>query len=397
MLAQMISQSDNARHKAARGVVELAGPDIVDERMMRLAVAEARKGVGLTRPNPPVGAVVADAAGRVIGRGHHCGAGLPHAEVNAVANCGDADLSGCTIYVTLEPCSTYGRTPPCTELILSRKIRRVVVGATDPNPKHAGRGLDILRAAGVEVVENVRARDCQELIAPFASAMLRGRPRTTLKLAMTLDGRIADRTGRSKWITSAASRTFVQRLRRGADAILVGSGTALADNPSLTCRLRGAARTPIRVVADSSGHTSPTLSVVSDASAQSTIIATTKSGAKQLSASLPKGASVWTIDTAADGRINLEALLRRLTAERDVMDLLCEGGGMLAGALLKAGLVDRLVLMYAPVILGDDNARPSFSGIGNLLSEGHLEPVSRTVRTFGGDTALIFDLRRSQP
>ena len=370
----------------------MSGSDFEYVRMMRLAIAEARKGVGLTRPNPPVGAVVADADGRIIGRGYHHGAGLPHAEVNAIADCGDVDLSGATVAVTLEPCSTHGRTPPCTDLLISRGVRRVVIGAIDPNPKHAGRGIGLLKDAGIEVVTGVGERECKELIAPFASAMTRHRPHVTLKLAMTLDGRIADRNGTSKWITSAASRSFVQRLRKGADAIMVGSGTAIADNPSLLCKARGRAGRAWRVVADASGRIPASLALVTDQFADRTIIATTDDGAKRLSRTLPEGPSVWTIGRADDGRIDLERLLERLTEEHDVMELLCEGGGKLAGSLLKGGFVDRLVLFYAPAIMGDDRASPAFSGVDNLLADSRLAVAARTIRTFGPDFAVVLDL-----
>lgn len=360
--------------------------------MMRLAIAEARKGVGITRPNPPVGAIVADSGGRIIGRGWHHAAGLPHAEVNAIADCGDVDLSGATVAVTLEPCSTHGRTPPCTDLLISRGVRRVVIGAIDPNPKHAGRGIGILRDAGIEVVAGVMEKECRELIAPFASAMTRHRPHVTLKLAMTLDGRIADRDGTSKWITSASSRSFVQRLRKGADAIMVGSATAIADNPSLLCKARGRAGRAWRVVTDASGRIPASLSLVTDKFAGRTIIATTDDGAKRLSRTLPQDPSVWSVGCADDGRIDLACLLERLTKERDVMELLCEGGGKLAGSLLKGGFVDRLVLFYAPAIMGDDRASPAFSGVDNLLADSRLAVATRTIRTFGPDFAVVLDL-----
>lgn len=373
----------------------MSGSDAAFRRLMRLAIAEARKGVGITRPNPPVGAVVADGDGRVIGRGWHHGAGLPHAEVNAIADCGDADLSGATVAVTLEPCSTFGRTPPCTELLVSRGVRRVVIGTIDPNPKHSGRAIGILRDAGIEVVTGVMEKECADLIAPFASAMTRRRPRVTLKLAMTLDGRIADRDGVSKWITSPASRSFVQRLRKGADAILVGSGTALADNPSLLCRARGRIGRAWRVVADASGVLPPSLSLFTDKFADRTIVSTTDAGAKRLARTLPGGPSVWTVGLADDGRLDLARLLERLTAEREVMDLLCEGGGKLAGSLLKHGLVDRLVLFYAPAVFGDDLARPAFSGVDALLGDSRLQVASREIKTFGPDFAVILDIAQT--
>ena len=361
---------------------------------MRQALRAARLGVGETRPNPPVGAVVVDGAGQLLGRGHHHKAGGPHAEVNAVGACGDADLSGATLYVTLEPCSTTGRTPPCTDLILAKRFRRVVVGCTDPNPKHAGRGIDLLRAAGVQVDVGVCEAACRELIAPFASAMLRKRPRVTLKLALTLDGRIADREGTSKWITGAASRSYVQRLRRAADAILVGSGTVLADDPQLICHQKDCVQNAWRIVVDSRGRIPADARVLTDEYAGLTVVATTAPGAARLSRTLPIGAApqVWTLPADTHGHVGLRALMARLTADLDVMSLLCEGGGEMAGALLRAGLVDQLELFYAPVILGDDQARSGFAGINALLEEGRLRVAARQVRVFGEDTHIRLDL-----
>ena len=372
----------------------IADNEKTDRIFMRMAIREARKGVGMTRPNPPVGAVVVDADGTVLGRGYHHKAGGPHAEVNAVRDCGAADLSSATIYVTLEPCSTTGRTPPCTDLLIGKRLRRVVIGCTDPNPKHAGRGVGILRTAGIEVCVGVCEEDCRELIAPFASTMLRHRPHLTLKLAMTLDGKIADRNGKSKWITGPASRSFVQRLRAEADAILVGSGTVLADNPQLICRLRGRKAGAWRVVVDSRGRLPATTRILTDDYAAQTIVATTEAGAAALAAKLPKEAPnlTWKLPSASDGHVSLEALFGRLTAELGVMEVLCEGGGELAGSFLRAGLVDRLVLFYAPVVLGDRSARPGFAGLNLPLSAGRLSIASRKVRFFGDDVAIVLDL-----
>ena len=361
-----------------------------DDTFMRMAIREARKGEGMTRPNPPVGAVVVNADGKVLGRGYHHRAGGPHAEVNAVRDCGAADLSSATIYVTLEPCSTTGRTPPCTELLTGRKLRRVVIGCVDPNPKHAGRGVEILRSAGIAVDVGVCEGECRELIAAFASTMLRHRPRLTLKLALTLDGKIADRDGKSKWITGASSRGFVQRLRKAADAILVGSGTVVADDPQLICRLPGRVPNAWRVAVDSRGRLPAEARILTDEYAGQTIVATAAPDAVARYGAT--SAKIWSLPAVAGGRVDLRALLERLTAELGVMNVLCEGGGEMAGALLRAGLVDRLVLFYAPVVLGDTSARPGFAGLDRLLAEGRLSVASRKVRTFGDDVALLLDL-----
>lgn len=362
-----------------------------DTRFMKAALACAAKGVGQTRPNPPVGAVVVGPDGTILGKGYHHKAGGPHAEVNAIAACGDADLSSATIYVTLEPCSTTGRTPPCCDLIIRRRLRRVVIGCTDPNPRHAGRGVDILRAAGIEVETAVCEDSCRDLIAPFACRMIRGLPHVTLKMASTLDGRIADRTGSSKWITGPAARAIVQRMRKAADAILVGTATASADDPQLRCRLRGAAGGAYRVVLDRQGDLSPRLRLFSDPYVSQTVVATTPVGAMRLSERLPKGTPVriWAFGTDEKGHLPLRPLLQRLAAELDVMEVLCEGGGKLAGSLIREDLVDRLALFYAPLILGDNEARPVFDAIGALLSEAkRLEPES--LRHVGPDILATF-------
>ena len=326
-----------------------------DEKWMRRALVLARRGEGLTRPNPPVGAVLV-ARGKKIGAGFHRIAGGPHAEIVALL---DANKSarGATLYVTLEPCSTWGRTPPCTDAILAAGIARVVIGATDPNPKHAGRGLDLLRRKGVSVTAGVCRAEAEEVIAPFAKLQLASRPFVTLKLAQTLDGRIADSSGASRWITSPAARERVQALRRRADAIMVGGETVRTDNPSLLPR-PDEGRCPLRVIVSASGKLPARSNILCDAKAACTLIATTPAGARCL-AQMKTAATIWTLPTRA-GKIDLGVLLKKL-GERGCLHLLCEGGGQLAAALLRANLVDELQLFIAPKILGGD-ARAAFGG-----------------------------------
>ena len=291
---------------------------------MRRALELARRGEGTTRPNPSVGAVLVQ-NGKIIAEGFHKKAGGPHAEVNCLKAWskahGDASLpESAILYVSLEPCSTQGKTPACTDLILERGIRRVVIGCNDPNPAHAGRGIRKLRRAGVEVITGVCRKEAEELIAPFAKRMLIGLPYVTLKLGVTLDGRIADRSGKSQWITGPAARKKVQELRRAADAVMVGAGTVRADNPSLLPR-PAKGRAPWRVVVGST---------------------------------IPKTSKVLT-DEAADRTLvvngSLKKVLRDL-AKNDVMHVLCEGGGELAASLIRAGLVDEFVIFMAPSLLG---------------------------------------------
>ncbi|NOU36135.1 MAG: bifunctional diaminohydroxyphosphoribosylaminopyrimidine deaminase/5-amino-6-(5-phosphoribosylamino)uracil reductase RibD [Kiritimatiellaceae bacterium] len=290
------------------------------EPFMQRALALARRGEGLTRPNPPVGAVLVQ-EGKIITEGFHKKAGGPHAEVNCLQSA-VRNLKSSVLYVTLEPCSTQGRTPPCTDLILARGIRRVVIGAKDPNPVHAGRGIRILRRAGVEVITGVCRAEAEALIAPFAKLILTGMPYVTLKLASTLDGRIADASGKSKWITGPQARAKVQELRRTADAIMVGAGTVRADDPLLLPR-PAKGRAPWRVIVGSTLQANA--KVLTDEAAERTLV---------MNGSLAK-------------------ILRDL-GKRGVMHVLCEGGGELAGSLVRAGLVDEFAFFIAPSLLGGD-------------------------------------------
>lgn len=249
-----------------------------DEFWMREALKEAARGEGGTRPNPPVGCLIVK-DGQVIGRGHHQFAGGPHAEVSAIASLKGADVMGATLYVTLEPCCTYGRTPPCTDAIIQSGIKRVVVALSDVNPKHAGRGLNLLWKADVDVVTEVCWRDARRMLEPFFKYVTQKRPYVTLKMAQSLDGGIADHAGQSKWITCVEAREHVRQLRQKADLVLVGSGTVLADDSSL---LRGApvagyqGLPGMRGVLDSSGKVPLTAKIFTDGHAEKTLYFTTE-------------------------------------------------------------------------------------------------------------------------
>ncbi len=331
---------------------------------MRRALALARLSEGHTRPNPPVGAVVVR-GGRKLGEGRHRCAGCAHAEVEALDAC-RGPVAGATLYVTLEPCCTHGRTPPCTERILREGIARVVVGCHDPNGCHCGRGLELLSKRGVAVDYGVCEEEAAELVAPFAKHIGTGYPFVTVKLAMTLDGRIADREGRSKWITGERARAEVQRMRRRADAVLVGAGTVEADDPSLLCRSAGGGKL-LRVIVDASGRTPAQAQVVSDEAASRTIVATTKEAAQRKAALWSRnGAQVWAFAPDRSGRVPVKRVLRRL-GDAGCLHVLCEGGGQLAGALNDAALVDEYCLFYAPAVLGDARAVSGVAGSGTLL------------------------------
>jgi diaminohydroxyphosphoribosylaminopyrimidine deaminase/5-amino-6-(5-phosphoribosylamino)uracil reductase len=323
---------------------------------MRMALTEAAKGVGLTRPNPPVGAVVVR-GGRVVGKGYHAKAGDPHAEVVALRDAG-AKAKGATLYVTLEPCCTHGRTPPCTNAIIEAGIKRVVYGCVDPNTAHAGRADKILAKAGIKVAAGVLEDECRKIIRPFVSRILRGRPYVTLKLACTLDGKIADARGTSKWITGEQARSAVQDLRRSADAIMVGAETLRKDDPSLLPRpARG--RKPLRVIVKGTRPLPRKAQVFCDEASAQTLV--------------------------ADGRKGILAILRDL-ARRDCMHMVCEGGGVLAEKLLRSKCVDALWIFYAPKIIGGSGT-PSFAGPGWRLPQAPSFVVAEVSRL--GDDVLV--------
>lgn len=341
---------------------------------MRLALRLARKAYGSTSPNPMVGAVLVR-AGKVIGQGWHHRAGMPHAEIEALRNAARRGhgVKGATIYVTLEPCCTQGRTPPCTEALRAAGIRRVVVGAVDPNPHHAGRGFKILRRAGIEVVAGVLAEESARMNEAFNHWIVTRTPFVTVKAAMTLDGKIATAKGESKWITGPKARDYGMMLRRGSDAILVGVNTVLADNPSLTVRgggkeisREGNAKLR-RIVLDSQARTSLDSQVVSDEfRALTTIVVGKKAPARRV-ARLRERVSVIVAPSrkSANGReqIDVHWLLRRLGAEQ-VTNLLVEGGGEVNASFLLPRLAQRVAFFYAPKILGGRDARKGVAGVG---------------------------------
>jgi diaminohydroxyphosphoribosylaminopyrimidine deaminase / 5-amino-6-(5-phosphoribosylamino)uracil reductase len=344
-----------------------------DAHFMRQAVRLARLALGRTSPNPPVGAVVV-AAGRVVGRGYHRGAGCPHGEIEALRAAGPRSR-GATLYVTLEPCNHHGRTPPCTDAILAAGVRRVVFGARDPDPRVRGGGAARLRRRGIAVESGVDADACAELIAAFSSLVTRGRPLVTLKLAASLDGRIAVRTGASRWITSPPARDLVHRLRNEYDAVMVGAGTVIADDPELSCRRRGG-RDPLRVIVDGRLRTPLTARVVSDAAAAGTIIATATRAGRKLAALRRRGVRVLTLP-ARGGEISLAALLRRLAAA-EISSVLIEGGAGLAAAALRARVVDQCLFFFAPKLIGGDGV-PMIGSLGvRTMAEG---PTLRIIRT----------------
>lgn len=340
---------------------------------MRRALALARRGYGATSPNPMVGAVLVK-GGKVIGQGWHRRAGKPHAEIEALRDAQRRKNSpkGATLYVTLEPCCTHGRTPPCTDAIKAAGIKRVVVAATDPNPAHAGRGFHILRRTGIEVVHGVLAGEAAKLNEAFNHWIVHRTPFVTVKAAMTLDGKIATASGESKWITGEQARAEGMRLRAGADAILVGVNTVLADDPSLTVRQgpRSKIQDPRlrRIILDSRARTPLKSKVVSDEFAALTTIVVGRSAPAKRVAALERTVDVVRAPLRR-GRVDLRWLLKKLGRE-NVTSLLVEGGGEVNASFLLGGLAHRVAFFYAPKILGGRNAHKAVAGDGaRSLSE----------------------------
>jgi diaminohydroxyphosphoribosylaminopyrimidine deaminase/5-amino-6-(5-phosphoribosylamino)uracil reductase len=320
----------------------------VDQELMRRAIALGEQGD--PSPNPHVGSVVANAQGEVLGEGFHASTGMDHAEVAALKAAG-ARARGQTLYVSLEPCNHQGRTPPCVDAILAAGIQRVVIGCRDPNPRVAGGGLERLREAGVEVVEGVLETEANGLIKGWSKFITTGQSYLTLKLAISLDGRIATRTGASKWITGPESRLRVQSLRASHDAVMVGVNTVLADDPRLTVRdVPG--RSPVRVIVDSKLRIPTTAQVVQTAAQIPTCVITTLAAPKPLEEALQaQGVRVIRVPPTAEGRCEPGTMLRELAA-REVVNVMCEGGSELGGSLLASGMADELHVFVAPLLLG---------------------------------------------
>lgn len=321
---------------------------LTDEGFMRRALRLARKGEGRVSPNPMVGAVIVR-DGRIIAEGYHRRYGENHAEINAIANATEP-VAGATFYITLEPCSHHGKTPPCVEALIASRPGRVVVGTIDPNPLVSGRGIAALQRHGIETNTGVLEEACQRQNEVFFKYIRTGVPFVTLKFALTLDGRIATAAGHSRWISSPPSLRFAHRLRRAHDAILVGAGTVLKDNPELTCRhVRG--ENPLRVVVDSHLRTSPDASVF-DVRRSPTIVAMTrKAPVERRRLFEQKGIEVLELGEDEGGHIDLQGLLK-LLGQRKIASLLVEGGAGVNTSFLRENLVDRLIAVIAPKIVG---------------------------------------------
>ncbi len=366
---------------------------------MRRALALARRGYGRTSPNPMVGAVLV-LNGRVIGEGWHRSAGAAHAEIEAIdqARRKGSSTTGSVLFVTLEPCCTHGRTPPCTKAILEAGIRKVVAATTDPNPKHAGRGFQMLRDAGIQVETGLLAGVSDELNESFNHWIVRRTPFVIVKSAMTLDGRIASPSGQSKWITGVAARRVGMRLRKGADAILVGVNTIIADDPSLTTRgpsgeIERGSRLR-RFVLDTHGRIPHSARVLNDALAQqTTIVVMGAGGARENVRGLSEKASVWEL-AEEEGRIDLKSLLNRM-GEVGITQLLVEGGGEVVASFLGRGLAQRVAFFYAPKVLGAARALPAVGGSGATNAAELLKLAAVRWRRVGEDLFLTARVEES--
>ena len=332
---------------------------------MKLALELGRKGEGLTHPNPPVGAVVVKNQ-RLIGTGFHQRAGKDHAEVVALKKAG-LQAKNADLYVTLEPCSTYGKTPPCVQAIIKSGIGKVIMAVSDPNPCHAGRGVVMLRKAGIRVIEEVCRNEGQKLIEPFKKMILSGKPYVSLKMAMSYDGKTADYRGHSRWITGKNARLFVHDLRRRADAVLVGAGTILADNPCLLPQ-PAFGRQPYRIIVDAKGLVPPTARVLCDPAAKQTIMATTEQSPERRRHEWGKhGAQVWLLPSGRE-KVSIPALMNRI-GRMGLLHVLCEGGAEVAAALIRAGMVDEFIFFIAPCLIGGKNAPSAVGGNGWRLAK----------------------------
>ena len=353
-----------------------------DIRWMGRALELAGRGAGLTSPNPIVGAVLV-AAGRAAGEGFHARAGGAHAEAVALAQAGPA-ARGATLYVTLEPCNHRGRTPPCVEAIRTAGVKRVVIGTRDPNPRVPGGGADALAWTGVEVAMGCREREAIALNQVFITAARRGRPHVTLKWAATLDGATADSRRSSRWVTGTQARLEAHRLRSRADAVVVGIGTALADDPALDVRLGSPwPREPFRVVVDSFARLPVTARLIEAGRPERALVAVTDAAdAERVGGLEARGVTILRCKSQ-EGHVDVTDLVSRLGG-LDVSGILVEGGGTLASAFLEAGLVDRLVAFTAPMLLGGAASPRAVGGAGLLLPEAiRLEGVA--VRFVGAD------------
>ena len=357
-----------------------------DQYFMQMALDLAVKGEGFTSPNPMVGAVVVK-DGRVVGSGYHQMVGGPHAEVNAIDAAGKL-TEGATLYVTLEPCNHTGRTPPCTRKILEAGIKRIVVAMIDPNKDVTGGGAEHLEQQGIRITTGVCREQARKLNEGFVKFVRTRRPFVMAKCAATLDGRIATRSGDSKWVTGDKSRQFVHRLRHAVDGILVGINTVRADNPSLTTRLPdGGGKDPVRIILDTHLAIPPAAGLLRQESAADTILVAGKGVAPDKQAAFEKDGIRVIQSELKNGLIDMDALMDQLGA-LGLTSLLIEGGSRVLTSAFSAGIVDKVFFFYAPKILGGDDGIPICSGPGPELMNQSIPVNNINIRRFGDDVMI---------
>jgi diaminohydroxyphosphoribosylaminopyrimidine deaminase/5-amino-6-(5-phosphoribosylamino)uracil reductase len=355
-----------------------------DTLYMTEALRLAEQAHGRTSPNPMVGAVVVK-DGRVIGKGYHTKSGMPHAEIEAFRSASEV-LQGATLYVTLEPCCHYGKTPPCTDAIIRARIRRVVAAMVDPNPRVSGKGIQQLRDAGIEVEVGLLEQEARRLNEAFIKHQISGLPFVIAKFAMSLDGKIATKTGESKYLTNEASRAYVHTLRDQVDAIMVGIGTILADDPLLTTRLPdNQGQNPHRLIVDTHLSIPLTAKVVADTSEAKTTIFTAEHPDQQKILNLhEKGVDIQTVAYDEDGKLNLRQIFERL-GQQQIVSILLEGGAELNGSAFRYHLVDKVLVFLAPMIIGGKDARSPVEGIGIEALCDAVRLYQVTTQRFGDD------------
>ncbi|MDE5583913.1 MAG: bifunctional diaminohydroxyphosphoribosylaminopyrimidine deaminase/5-amino-6-(5-phosphoribosylamino)uracil reductase RibD [Ruminococcus sp.] len=353
------------------------------EEFMKTALVLAENGTGYVNPNPLVGAVIVR-DGRIIGKGWHKKYGELHAERNAFADCSE-NCEGADLYVTLEPCCHHGKTPPCTDIIIEKKIRRVFIGSADPNPLVSGKGAEILRQHGIEVHEGILSEQCDRLNEIFFHFITTGTPFVTMKYAMTMDGKIACHTGLSKWITGEESRKNVHLDRLRHSAVMVGVGTVIADNPMLTCRLENG-RNPIRIVCDTNLNTPLGCDIVKTANQVPTVIATSSDDSAKAEEYEKCGCRIMKI-SRKNGHIDLCELMRTLGSEK-TDSVFLEGGGELNYSALKSGIVNKVQAYIAPKIFGGLGAKTAVSGDGVNSPELAYMLENAEIKRFGDDIMI---------
>jgi diaminohydroxyphosphoribosylaminopyrimidine deaminase / 5-amino-6-(5-phosphoribosylamino)uracil reductase len=366
----------------------------LDQRYMDQALRLAARATGRTRPNPVVGCIIVS-NNKIVGRGFHPKAGDPHAEVFALTEAGEQARGG-TAYVTLEPCSHTGRTPPCSQALIKAGVSRVVAAMTDPNPQVSGKGMKMLAEAGIETKVGVREKEAQALNRPFITWITQGRPMVTLKMAASLDGKTATRTGESQWITGPDARRRVQAMRNRHDVVMVGIGTVLADNPRLNCRMAGG-RDPIRLVVDSRLRIPPQATIFNSSTTAPLMVATLEgSDSKSVKKLENQGVDVILCPENGTGQVDLPGLMQQL-GQREITSVLSEAGGILSDGLLNAGVVDRLALFLAPKLIGGQEAPGLLKGLGIDRLDQAQKIGDMTFTQVGDDILLEGNLLRCLP